>query len=181
MKTLLKGLGIAVIVALVLSAIAVVALAQGPAGQPADGTCTVDGQPLGSGWARSGRMNWNSAPVQQGLGANEEAPCDDFVDADGDGVCDLHGEQIGEGQMRGEQLGEQLGEGQVRGPMGWNRSFEQQGLGANEEAPCDDFVDADGDGMCDLHGEQLGEGQARGEPLGTGSATRSGTGRMGRR
>jgi hypothetical protein len=124
-------------------------------------------------------MNWDNAPVQQNLRANEEAPCDDFVDVDGDGVCDVCGEQLGEGQMRSEQLGEGL----VRGPMGLDRTVERQGLGVNEEAPCDDFVDADGDGVCDLHGEQLGEGQMRSEQLGEGlvRGEQLGGGRMGRR
>ncbi|MBN1640792.1 MAG: hypothetical protein JXA09_06130, partial [Anaerolineae bacterium] len=73
MKTLLKGLGISVIVVLVLSAIAAVALAQGPGGQTGEGVCEVDGQPVGEGQMR-GSMEWNRTGEQQGLGANENAP-----------------------------------------------------------------------------------------------------------
>ena len=63
------------------------------------------------------------------------------LDEDGDGVCDVCGEQAGEGVMRGwryNQGGETEWSGR-RGPAGG-------------EIPCDEFVDEDGDGVCDLCG-----------------------------
>ncbi|MBN1641183.1 MAG: hypothetical protein JXA09_08100, partial [Anaerolineae bacterium] len=60
-----------------------------------------------------------------------------------------------------------------RGSMEWNRTGEQQGLGANENAPCDDFVDADGDGVCDLHDGEPNAPQMRGS-----RAASPGAGRM---
>ncbi len=81
--------------------------------------------------------------------------CTEFVDADGDGVCDNAGQNgMGAGPrqgMRGNRTG--MGAGNRAG-MGAGMSA-NAGQGLNRSG---NFVDADGDGQCDLWQDADGDG-----------------------
>ncbi len=92
-----------------------------------------------------------------------------FVDEDGDGVCDNLGQMQGAAQRRGFAHRAALGNG--TGQMGPHQG---QGLGhgagnsvdADGDGVCDNFVDEDGDGINDLAprdgtGHQYGKGANR--------------------
>ena len=102
------------------------------------------------------------APVTQPTAAGQ---CVNFVDADGDGVCDNAGQQLGQrsGAVNGQRGGQQIGRSGQQGMRG-------TGLGQNANGS---FVDADGDGVCDNLGTQA--------PLrdGTGNQNRTGNGQRG--
>jgi hypothetical protein len=156
---------IVVVVALGIAAVTGIVLAQGPADDT--GTC---GEEMGEGYQRGRRFELGDSTQWQGQAWNREGefPCDDFVDKDGDGVCDLCGAELGEQMMYGWRYNS---EGDEQRP-GWGRS-------ENGEATCEDFVDEDGDGVCDNHDEgalvQGGDGYgARGSQMADG-------GRMGGR
>ncbi len=141
-----KILGISVMVALIVSAIAGVALAQGPIDEDGDGLCDVCGEETGDGLGRGWRSSTEGQTDETRVWRNnDQMPCDDFVDEDGDGVCDLCGEKLGS-EVRNRQFS-QTGEPQWqdRGPL------------AEGEQACDDFVDEDGDGVCDNHDENVRE------------------------
>jgi hypothetical protein len=89
--------------------------------------------------------------------------CTNFVDADGDGVCDNAGQNAAGGNMR-------------RG-MQVNRSA-TGGQGLHQSG---NFVDANGDGQCDLWQDANGDGVNDSAPRdGTGNQhQRSGRGRHG--
>ena len=162
-----KIAGVVGVVALVVSLVAGVALAQGPADEDGDGQCDVCGEELGDGVFGRWRdrlddiMPWRG----RGPGADDDMPCDEVVDEDGDGVCDLHEERFDDAVM----------------PHWWGDSdaapqWQGRGPGADDDMPCDEYVDEDGDGVCDLHGEELGTRPFAGHMRpGT-----SGRGRMGR-
>jgi len=104
------------------------------------------------------------APVAGACGAN-------FVDADGDGVCDNAG--AGVGAMNGQRSG-MRGQG-MRGTgigNGTNGAF----VDANGDGQCDNFVDADGDGVND-NAPHDGTGRQIGRAGGMGRM--GGAGRMG--
>ncbi|MBK8047074.1 MAG: hypothetical protein IPK16_08100 [Anaerolineales bacterium] len=90
------------------------------------------------------------APVAQPSVAGQ---CVNFVDADGDGVCDNAGQQLGQGS----------GQPAVQGT----------GLGLNTN---DAFVDADGDGVCDNLGTQVPLRDGTGSQNGASNAQRGGMG-----
>ena len=117
------------------------------------------------------------------------------VDEDGDGRCDVCGEEVGDRplwrwrddpdaapQWRGRGLDgdeERLGNGMMprwRDDPDAASQWRGRGLGAGGDMPRDRFIDEDGDGVCDLYGEQLGERPLAGRMR---SGT-SGRGRMGK-
>jgi|JI10StandDraft_1071094.scaffolds.fasta_scaffold615123_2 hypothetical protein len=109
------------------------------------------------------------APVAGACGAN-------FVDADGDGVCDNAGAGVGamNGQrsaMRGQGMRGTGLQGTGVG-NGTNGTF----VDANGDGQCDTFVDADGDGVND-NAPQDGTGRQIGRTGGMGRM--GGAGRMG--
>jgi len=136
MKKWVKIVNVLAVVALSLSVIAGVALAQGPVDEDGDGVCDVCDQPVGDGWR-----------------ANGEQPCDDFVDEDGDGICDLCG-----AEMRGPRYNQDGEPWQPGGPQ--------------DGQVCDDFVDEDGDGVCDNHDEVVPRQPGRGGRGGAGRGMR---------
>jgi len=76
------------------------------------------------------------------------------VDEDGDGQCDICGQEAGQGLMHGwryHQNGQQTG----RGPYGDAQNCPNF-VDENNDGVCDNFVDEDGDGVCDNH---AGRGQ----------------------
>ncbi len=98
--------------------------------------------------------------------------CTEFVDADGDGVCDNAGQNgMGNGSRRGMQ-GNRTGMQGNRTGMGGMGA----GQGLNQSG---NFVDADGDGQCDLWQDADGDGVNDSAPRdGTGNQHgRSGRGR----
>lgn len=104
--------------------------------------------------------------------------CTEFVDADGDGVCDNAGQNgMGNGSRRGMQ-GNRTGMQGNRTGMGGNRTGMGGGQGLNRSG---NFVDADGDGQCDLWQDADGDGVNDAAPRnGTGNQhQRGGHGRQG--
>jgi hypothetical protein len=68
------------------------------------------------------------------------------VDQDGDGICDVCGQEIGDGLMRG-----------------WRFNQDGDATQFRQGPPADrPFVDENGDGICDNCGQQLGDGLMRG-------------------
>lgn len=79
------------------------------------------------------------------------------VDEDGDGQCDICGQEAGQGWMHGwryHQNGQQTG----RGPYGDAQNCPHF-VDENNDGVCDNFIDEDGDGVCDNH---AGRGQGQG-------------------
>ena len=121
----LKYVGILALVALIVGAIAAAVVAQGPQHRDRDGTCDCGAQ-AGDGEQRGWRFNQDGNAPGQGRGrhAGAETPCDEFVDEDGDGVCDLCGAQACDGEQRGWRFNEnengrgQMGKGRLRTPGG---------------------------------------------------------------
>jgi len=162
-----KIAGVAGVVILVVSLVAGVVWAQGPADEDGDGRCDVCGEELGDGLLGRWRDRLDDIMPWQGRGPGTDGdmPCDEYVDEDGDGVCDLHKERLDDGAMP-----------RWRGDPDAAPQWQGRGPGADGDMPCDEYVDADGDGVCDLHGEELGERPFAGHMRpGT-----SGRGRMGR-
>jgi hypothetical protein len=96
----------------------------------------------------------------QGYGyQNQEQTCDEFVDEDGDGVCD---------NCDGEGLAPQDGSGNQYGRNGMDRSVRGRSTGnQGKGAYCDEFVDEDGDGVCDnCDGEGLAPQDGSGNQYG---------------
>ena len=88
--------------------------------------CDNAGEGVGHAW---GFVDENSGGIN-----------DNFVDADGNGVCDNEGQNLGYGRAaKGDTTGQGSGTMQ-RGKSG------QNGQGMRSAA----FVDADGNGICDL-------------------------------
>ena len=92
------------------------------------------------------------------------APGQNYIDADGDGVCDYC--------TLGTGTGLRDGSGRQAGGRGQGGNGGGQGLGMSE-----DFVDADGDGVCDNYGTRPQDGT--GKKLGGGNGGGNGGG-MGR-
>src|SRR6056297_1432327 len=92
---------------------------------------------------------------------NQVQNCDEFVDEDGDGVCDnCEGEGLAPQDGTGNQYGRNGTDGTVQG-----RGNGNQAKGAN----CDEFVDEDGDGVCDnCEGEGLTPQDGTGNQYGKG-------------
>ena len=87
--------------------------------------------------ADAGRFRGAGGGAGGGIGfvdANQDGINDNFIDADGDGVCDLTGLPVGSGGF----------------------------IDVNEDGVNDNFVDADGDGLCDLTGLPVGTGTGSG-------------------
>jgi hypothetical protein len=142
----LKFVGVFAVVGLVMAVIA--GVAQGPVDEDGDGACDLCGEQVSEGVMRGWRFNQNVEAQMEGRGPfadDNEMPCDDYVDEDGDGVCDLCGEQVGGSVMRGWRFS-QSNKAQLesRGPFA-----EGEGM------PCDDYVDEDGDGVCDNHDDAI--------------------------
>jgi hypothetical protein len=103
-----------------------------------------------------------------------------YVDADGDGVCDLFVDEDGDGVCDNEGA---WGRGRSAGRGMMNRS--SNWADADGDGVCDNMVDEDGDGVCDLRGTQ-GRGQGTGAAPADGAGTpdgfrggmRGGRGRM---
>ena len=151
MKKWFKVLGMSLAAVLVLSAIAGVALAQGPVDENDDGLCDECGEELGDGLMR-GRSG-QDARGSQGARSEQhwgEMPCDDFVDEDGDGVCDECGMAY-EGEQRGPRYGQN---GDPRG-VGRGEAYRESFVDEDGDGVCDDFVDEDGDGLCDNEGQYV--------------------------
>jgi hypothetical protein len=66
------------------------------------------------------------------------------IDEDGDGQCDVCGEELGQGWLG--RWWERL-----EGMMPWRG----RGLGLDDDMPRGEFVDEDGDGACDMYGERF--------------------------
>jgi len=78
----------------------------------------------------------------KGMGyQNQSESCDEYVDEDGDGVCD---------NCDGEGLAPQDGTGNQNGRTDVNVAGRTKGVGyQGNSKSCDEFVDEDGDGVCD--------------------------------
>jgi hypothetical protein len=91
-------------------------------------------------------------PVEDGGGVNDRyASAPEYVDEDGDGVCDVCGDALGEGYGLGSGYG----------------FVDADGDGVNDRyASAPGYVDEDGDGVCDARavapGEGAGQGRGRG-------------------
>jgi hypothetical protein len=175
-----KMLAMSLAVVLVLSAIAGVAMAQGPVDENDDGVCDVCGEQVGDG-LMIGPRNW------QGVDADGDGVCDDFVDEDGDGLCDnegLYAERSFGGRSSGYRTnlvdengdgvcdsfvdedgdgvcddcgmaytGEQLGPRYGQNDGAYGEGYRANMVDENGDGVCDDFVDEDGDGLCDNDGQ----------------------------
>jgi len=96
----------------------------------------------------------------QGYGyQNQDQTCDEFVDEDGDGVCD---------NCDGEGLAPQDGTGNQYGRNGVDRTVRgRNNVNQDKRANCDEFVDEDGDGVCDNYdGEGLAPQDGTGNQYG---------------
>ena len=140
MKKWLKVLGGLVGAVLLTTLVAGAVFAQGPV---TDG----DGFGRGRGFGM-GFLDEDGVRANDRYGTNPE-----FVDEDGDGLCDVCGALPGEGENRAN---------------GWDRGFglgfvDEDGDGINDRYGTQpEFVDEDGDGLCDTHGVAAGEGAALG-------------------
>ena len=120
---------------------------------------------VGEGYGR-GRGHGYGFVDEDGMRARDGAPVNDrygtepeFVDEDGDGLCDVCGGLPGEGYARQEGVARGFGYGFV----------DENSVRARDGVPVKDryetnpeFVDEDGDGLCDVHGVAPGEGVAQG-------------------
>lgn len=79
---------------------------------------------------------------QNYVDADGDGICDNFVDVDGDGIND-NCPGYGNGQGRGNGQGYGNGQGCGNGRCGQNY------VDADGDGVCDNFVDADGNGVCD--------------------------------
>jgi hypothetical protein len=153
--------GMSFAVVLVLSAIAGVALAQGPVDENGDGLCDECGEQVGDGLMLGPRYSQNADPQNLGRGSafgdgyrdsfvdeDGDGVCDDFVDVDGDGICDECGMAYA-GEPRGPQY---VQNGDPQG-LGRNQAYRDSFVDENGDGVCDDFVDEDGDGLCDNEGQ----------------------------
>jgi len=132
-----KVLGGIVLGSLLVAAVAVTALAQGP-DTDGDGVRDLFGQGRGPAY---GFVD------EDGDGVNDRAA--EFVDEDGDGVCDVCGEVPGQGYGRNADAMQNRPWGRGQG-MGGYGFVDEDGDGVNDRAA--EFVDDDGDGLCDEHG-----------------------------
>jgi len=136
MKKWLIALGSLVGALLLAALVTGTVFAQGPVGsgefldEDGDGLCDVCGGLPGEGY---GLLNENGQ----------------FVDEDGDGFCDICGEALGESHTH--EWGYARGNGY--GLVDENGEVVQNRFGSNGE-----FVDEDGDGLCDVCGGLPGEG-----------------------
>ena len=105
------------------------------------------------------------APVTQPAAAGQ---CVNFVDANGDGVCDNAGQQLGQrsGAVNGPRGGQQIGSSSQQALRG-------TGLGLNANGS---FVDANGDGVCDNLGTQVPPRDGTGNQNRTNNGQRGGMG-----
>lgn len=152
--------GLAVILVLVF---AVAVSAQGARG---------NGQ--GQNQAQAGPRWQGSGP--QGMMGNGYGPgageCENFVDEDGDGICDLAA-QDGTGQQYGRGMAHMAFQGR-HGGRNW---AQQRGMGQGQG-----FEDGDGDGVCDHFLDEDGDGINDAAPQdGTGNQYRHPSPRHGRR
>ena len=184
MKKWLKFASIVMVALLGIVAVAGFALAQGPEdgnGPPVgpqdedgDGVCDVCGMETGDGLGRGWRFSQEGDAPQFGRGRSEER---EFIDEDGDGVCDGFVDQEGEGVC--DACGaEGTGDGFARGwrfsregdtpRFGRGRINEHEFVDKDGDGICDGFVDQDGDGACDECGvtPQGGQGPRRGGRMG---------------
>ncbi len=83
------------------------------------------------------------------------------VDEDGDGVCDVCGQQAGDGFKHGWQHRQSNQSAGCDGTGTCGDGFVDE----NGDGVCDRFVDEDGDGVCDHH---LADGQGQGNQNGCG-------------
>ncbi len=156
MKKWFKVLGMSLAVVLVLSAIAGVALAQGPVDENGDGLCDECGEQVGDGLMRGPQYSQNADAQNLGRGSafgagyrdsfvdeDGDGVCDDFVDVDGDGICDDCGMQHSPRYTRN---------GDPQG-LGRGEAYRDSSVDGNGDGVCDDFVDEDGDGLCDNEGQ----------------------------
>ena len=147
-------LGSLVGVLLLTALVAGTAFAQGPVAR-GDGERDLNGEGYGRGrGAGYGFVDQDHDEVNDRYASNPE-----FVDEDGDGVCDVCGGLPGEGEKHENGQGRGFGYGFVDedGARG------QRGAGMNERyGTHPEFVDEDGDGLCDTHGVARGEGTPQG-------------------
>ena len=97
------------------------------------------------------------APVTQPAAAGQ---CVNFVDANGDGVCDNAGQQLGQRNGTGTRMG-----------AGGQQAARGIGLGQNANGA---FVDADGNGVCDNLGQNVPARDGTGNQNGAASGQRGG-------
>ena len=95
---------------------------------------------------------------------NGPGQCVNFVDENGDGVCDNAGQQA----APRDGTGSQYGAGQRQAGTGAGQGAGQGGNGA--------FVDADGDGACDNLGQNVPPRDGTGRQNGGANGQRSGRG-----
>ena len=146
MKKWFKVLGGLVGAVLLTALVAGAVFAQGPV---TDGDRASFGRGRGSSYGfidKDGVRAQGGASVNDRYGTNPE-----FVDEDGDGLCDVCGSLPGEGEDR-------------MGGRGFGLGFvDEDGDGVNDRYGTNpEFVDEDGDGLCDTHGVAPGEGTAQG-------------------
>lgn len=110
-------------------------------------------------------------PVGPGQGQGP-GQCAEFVDADGDGVCD----NAGQGRLgAGPRQSAQGMQGNRTGMSGARRAGMGQGMGQSMGQGAG-FVDANGDGQCDLWQDADGDGVNDNAPR-DGTGNRRGHGR----
>ena len=100
---------------------------------------------------------------------NGPGQCVNFVDENGDGVCDNAGQQAGPRDGTGNQYGAGQRQGGMR--MGQRQAGNGAGQGGNGA-----FVDADGDGVCDNLGQNVPPRDGTGRQNGAAQGQRSGRG-----
>jgi hypothetical protein len=158
MKKWFAVLGSVVGVLLLTALVAGTAFAQGPVAR-GDGERDLSGEGYGRGrGAGYGFVDQDRDGVNDRTASNPE-----FVDEDGDGLCDVCGGLPGEGEKQENGQGRGFGYGfadedGARGQRGASLNHRD---GANPE-----FVDEDGDGLCDTHGVARGEGEGAAQGYG---------------
>jgi hypothetical protein len=76
------------------------------------------------------------------------------VDEDGDGLCDVCGQEAGEGFVRGRRFNQD-----DNAPLpGQGRFANDEFVDEDGDGLCDNLIDQDGDGVCDNFADEDGDG-----------------------
>lgn len=165
MKKWLVVLGSVVGALLLATLVTSAVLAQGPVTR-GDGVRDLVGEGYGRGrGGGDGIVNEDGVRARSGAAINDRNRTEsEFVDENGDGLCDVCGGLPGEGYN--QEKGYARGRGY--GFVDENNDGVNDRYGTHPE-----FVDEDGDGLCDTHGVAPGEGtgQGYGRRLQTGDET----------
>jgi hypothetical protein len=128
-----------------------------------------------NGKGNNGNKGGNNG-THQFVDANGDGVCDNFIDADGDGVCDnCTGKGTGKGNRTGSDFVDADGDGICDNFIDADGDGVCDNCTGNGKGSADGFIDEDGDGVCDnkgLNGNHGSKGQGKG---GNGKRLRDGS------